>query len=82
MTRAALQTTKHTPTQVGLVIYFYVASYNTVKNLVHRHLKTTQAHPGLALVSARIRNRLFKYTLLFCVMWGLGETAHNDDGWA
>ena len=60
--------------QVGLVIYFYVASYNTVKHLVHRHLKTTQAHPGLALVSARIRNRLFKYTLLFCVMWGLGAS--------
>ena len=54
--------------------YFYVASYNTVKALVYRHLKTTQAHPGLALVSARIRNRLFTYTLLFCVMWGLGET--------
>lgn len=54
--------------------YFYVASYNTVKALVYRHFKTTQAHPGLALVSARIRNRLFKYTLLFSLMWGLGET--------
>lgn len=57
--------------QLGIVTYFYVASYRTVKNLVHRHLKTAQPHPGLAKVSARIRNRLFKYTLVFCIIWGL-----------
>lgn len=61
----------HLDSQLGIVTYFYVASYRTVKNLVHRHLKTAQPHPGLAMVSARIRNRLFKYTLVFCIIWGL-----------
>lgn len=57
----------HTHTQLGLVTFFYIASYKTVKNLVHRHLKMAQPHPGLAMVAAQIRSRLFKYTLTFCV---------------